>query len=240
MDKMTCPFCKSGVVRPFIGTRFSQCDICGLFINSIFPSNAEKLKDDCRNQMLRACSDSTKEASRISDANVQLNTLEEYVTSGAIYDVGAAGGFFMKVAQDRGWEVYGNEISESAIAWAKERYGITIDYGFLEEIPLTWDSFDVVVIWNTLEHTYNPYDTLTVARAMLKPNGFIYIKVPNKKTPKALNKFYEKAHLYEFTEECLSLYLDALEFQCVERWVGINPNSHVPFCDYLYRKKGKK
>lgn len=240
MDKIMCPFCKNGIAKQFIGTRFSRCDICGLFINSIFPSNAEKLKYHCRNQMILACSDDNKEASRLADANVQLNVLEEHISPGAVYDVGASGGFFMKVAQDRGWEVHGNEISKSAIAWAQEHYGIIIDYGFLEEVTLIRNYYDAIVIWNTLEHTYNPQETLTVARAMLKPDGFIYIKVPNKKTPKALNVFYEKVHLYEFTEECLSYHLDKLGFQCIERRVGINPNSEVPFCDYLYRKKEGK
>jgi len=187
--------------------------------------------------MLKACTDKEKEASRMTDANLQLDVLEENILPGAIYDVGAAGGFFMKAAQDRGWEVRGNEISEKAIKWAKQHYGIEIDYGFLEEIELAWNHYDAVVIWNTLEHTYNPKETLLASRAILKEGGLIYIRIPNKKTTEALNKFYEKLHLYEFTEECLLRHLDSLEFQCIKRETGHNPRSKVPYCDYLYRKE---
>lgn len=234
---MICPFCKDGVVTPFANTQLNRCGECGLFINRVFPPYADKLKDTCRNQMLKACHDKEKEASRMADANLQLDVLEENIAPSTIYDVGAAGGFFMKAAQDRGWKVYGNEISEKAIAWAKEHYGMIIDYGFLEEISLAECYYDAVVIWNTLEHTYNPQETLTVSRAMLKQDGLIYIRVPNKKTVEALNKFYERLHLYEFTEECLSGHLDSLGFQCVKKWAGRNPRSKIPHCDYLYRKK---
>jgi len=237
VDKMICPFCKDGVAVPFANTQFNRCGSCGLFINRVFPPYADKLKDSCRNQMLRACSDAEKERGRIIAADIQLNKLEEHIKCGRVYDVGAAGGFFMKAAHDRGWEVRGNEISEKAIAWAKKHYNIEIDYGFLEEIKHAWGTYDAVVIWNTLEHTYNPLETLVTAWAMLKPEGLIYIKVPNKKTPAALNKFYERAHLYEFTEECLSQHLEALKFQHIERWLGYNPKSGVPDCEYLYRKE---
>jgi len=234
---MNCPFCRSSEPVDFSGTQFLRCGYCGLFINKRFPPDAQTLKKWCEKQMLKACHNERKRRDRFEDAKHQLDILERYAEPGLVFDVGAAAGFFMKVAMERGWKAHGNEISVKAIEWAKEQYGIDIEYGFFEDLELEKNAYDAVVMWNILEHTYNPKETLLASRAILKEGGLIYIRIPNKKTTEALNKFYEKLHLYEFTEECLLRHLDSLEFQCIKRETGHNPRSKVPYCDYLYRKE---
>ena len=53
----------------------------------------------------------------MQEAKYQLDLLQKYLQPGRLFDVGAAGGFFMK-ASDRGWQVVGHEISLTAIQWA--------------------------------------------------------------------------------------------------------------------------
>jgi len=232
---MICPFCANSNTASFDGTRFLHCDGCGLFIKNI-PSSKSALKIKNKGFLLSTCQRENPGEDRIKNADKQLDVLERHVSPGIVYDVGAAAGFFMKAARDRGWTVYGNEISERAIEWAKNHYGINIDYGFLEDLAIPESHFDAVVLWNILEHTYNPKATLEVCRKILKSGGLIFIRVPNKKTKEELVRFYTGRHLFEFTEKCLTGHLEAMGFKYVERNAGHNPKSGVPHCDYLYRK----
>lgn len=233
---MICPFCEDSNVTSFDGTKFLRCDECELFINNI-PSSKSALKIKNKGFLLSTCRRENPGEDRIEDANKQqLDVLEKYVSPGIVYDVGAAAGFFMKAARDRGWTVYGNEISERAIEWAKDNYAISIDYGFLEDLDIPENYFDTVVLWNILEHTFNPKTTLEVCKKMLKSGGVIFIRVPNKKTKGELARFHTGRHLFEFTEECLTRCLETMGFKYIERNAGHNPKSGVPHCDYLYRR----
>ena len=236
MNKIICPFCIDADVFPLEDTNLMKCGKCGLLINKRFLSK-EALKITLRRQMLSTCREKNPGESRIKNANKQLDILENYIKPGNVWDIASAAGFFMKAARDRGWEVYGNEISKRAIKWAKEHYDIDIEYRFLEDLEFTAGYYDAVVLWNSLEHMYNPRKTLEICREMLKVDGLIYIRVPDKQTKKELNEKYEKLHLYEFTGGCLAGHLESLGFEVIDIWPGQDPNNGVHYCDFLYKRK---
>jgi len=198
----------------------------------------EQIKEFNRNFLLGACHNLSKRTQRLGEAkDLQVATLKQHGSIDKVYDVGAASGFFMKAVEDAGGVAHGNEISMASIAWAKKEYGINIAYGFLEELEIPDSYFDAVVLWNTLEHTSNPKTTLDVCYRVLKEGGLIYIKVPNHKSPNELINFYEGAHLFEFTEECLSIHLKDIGFK--EIFVDpkdVDPRCNVTAAVYLYRK----
>jgi SAM-dependent methyltransferase len=51
--------------------------------------------------------------------------------------------------------------------------------GTLTQAKLRDDFFDIVVIRNVLEHLFDPNIDLQEIRRILKPNGYVYVKVPN-------------------------------------------------------------
>jgi SAM-dependent methyltransferase len=236
MGNRACPFCKDSKTEQFGNTKFFRCDGCGLFIN--IPMDEEQIKETNKNFLLSACKVEKNRIARIKEAHeVQCEAIERHVNVGAVYDVGAASGFFLKAARDRGWEIGGNEVSEKGIEWAKENYNMDLDYGFLEEINLPDNYYDAVVLWNTLEHTHNPYTTLEVCHRILKPGGVILIKVPNNHTANELNRHYESVHLFEFTHECLHGHLINMGFEGLEaNFRDVCPNYGVVAATYLYRK----
>lgn len=238
MNKIICPFCRDADIFPFEDKRLMKCGKCGLFINKHFLSK-EAIRMACRRQMLSTCFAKNPGESRIKNANKQLDVLERYIKPGTVWDIASAAGFFMKAARDRGWEVHGNEISRRAIKWAKEHYNIDIEYGFLEDLEITAGYYNAVVLWNALEHMNNPKKTLEICWEMLKEYGLIYIRVPNKKTVKELIEYYEKLHLYEFTDECLARHLEEFGFKKIEIKPSRNSKSDIPHCDYLYKKIAK-
>lgn len=230
-EKRMCVMCGEPLSAPII-ENLMHCEKCDVFQQFGIPSKAY-LRQALQNFMLGACFDKNKETERLLDANYQLDLLSKYAKIGKIFDVGAAAGFFMKAARDRGWTVDGNEVSKSAILWAQKEYNIPIQYGFLEDLKLQFNNYNAVVLWNTLEHTINPKDTLKICHDLLENNGIILIKVPNKKGAE-LKRWYEPFHFYEFNQDNLS------EFLCDAGFTGleiITENGNPPTVIGVFIKK---
>jgi len=174
-----------------------RCTECKLFIKKELPSKVE-LTETLKDFLLSACWNKTNRIARMEDAEWQLENLHNYTKSGKLFDVGAASGFFMAAARDKGWIVEGNDLSNAAIVWAKENFNLSIHHDFFEDLDLLSNEYDAVVLWNTLEHTHNPAETIRMAKRILKPKGLIYIKIPETPTVGTLQRYYEPWHFYEF------------------------------------------
>jgi SAM-dependent methyltransferase len=95
-----------------------------------------------------------------------------------LLDVGAGIGTFLANARDDGWSVSGTEVSRSAIAIARERYGIEIAEGQLGDATVS-GPFDVVSMWHVLEHLPSPSQGLRQCRSLLREGGLLVVAVPN-------------------------------------------------------------
>lgn len=66
-------------------------------------------------------------------------------------------------------------------------------------------TFDVVVLSHVLEHCTSPYSELAMAKAMLKPDGLLYIEVPNAERYITVQPFqdFNTEHINHFTMQDL-------------------------------------
>jgi 2-polyprenyl-3-methyl-5-hydroxy-6-metoxy-1,4-benzoquinol methylase len=100
-----------------------------------------------------------------------------------LLDIGSGPGFFLKTAQERGWQALGVEPSRQAATHARS-LGVDVIEGFFNaETAASLGPFDVVHLNNVLEHVPNPTAILTLARGLLSPDGLICIGVPNDFSP---------------------------------------------------------
>ncbi len=72
--------------------------------------------------------------------------------AGRLLDVGAGLGTFLAQARQDGWAVEGTEVSETAVSYALERYGIVLHRGQVEQMDLGSGSYDIITLWHVLEH----------------------------------------------------------------------------------------
>lgn len=199
-----------------------QCKKCGLIYLNPQPSPEEiknlYLKDyfDIAYLQKESC------ARLMSDARELLKEIERYRQPGKILDIGAAGGHYLKAAQERGWETFGVELSSYATSWAKENLGLKIFTGILEEANFPDDFFDVIIMSHTLEHLFEPLGTLRKAYQILKNNGLIYINVPNVNLLKTqiekrgkLGALSEEEHLFWFSLKTLKAILEKAGFKII-------------------------
>ncbi len=226
-----CKICKGDLRGPIVGN-FFVCDKCGIHYNTIVPQKPT-LKQSLSGMMLTACFNHNKMNLRLNNAREQLDIISPHVTVGKLYDVGAAGGFVMKAAHGKGWNVRGNDLSQTAVAWAKRTYGMKIFHGFLEDDPnSSMSDFDLIIFWNTLEHMRDPIADLQLAVRMLRPQGHLHIRVPIK-TCDNITIFHEKAHMVEFSLQSLEILRG---MNNLEEITKSHPKSRVPCADLLWRK----
>ena len=119
-----------------------------------------------------------------------------------LLDFGCGAGQFLQLAQARGFEGSGVDLSQDAVAKARER-GIDAYFGAPADVPeIAAGGFDVVTMWSVLAHLATPVEDLTTLRSLLTGDGALLI----------------------LTVNANSLLLKALG----ARWGGFTPN-HLKF-----------
>jgi SAM-dependent methyltransferase len=98
---------------------------------------------------------------------------------GRILDVGAATGIFLDGMRRFGWETLGVEPTERAVRYARERLGLEVIHGRLEETHLPAASFNAITMWDVLEHVHDPRAVLAETARLLRPGGLLVLSLPN-------------------------------------------------------------
>lgn len=91
-------------------------------------------------------------------------------SGGRLLDVGCAAGFFLAEAR-RFYEVQGVELSTWSSAYARDRLGLPVFTGTLQDARLPADHCDVVTLWDVIEHVPEPVPLLAEVARVLKPGG---------------------------------------------------------------------
>ncbi|MBW3535182.1 MAG: class I SAM-dependent methyltransferase [Gemmatimonadetes bacterium] len=110
----------------------------------------------------------------------ELRLVERYRRPGRFLDVGCNMGMLLRLARERGWDAVGVEPSRSLGGLAREKLGLTVHEGFLEDFsPDSLGRFDVVAMSDVLEHVARPLPLLRHAHRFLAEGGVLFVKVPN-------------------------------------------------------------
>jgi SAM-dependent methyltransferase len=157
--------------------RILRCASCGLAYRSYRPK-AEHLA-----LLYREADDCLYEAempNRWRTAMRHRRIVEKYLPAkGSLLDIGCASGAFMRVMQDCGWRVEGIEPSESQYHRAARVLGggASIHQCVLESAHLN-NRFDLITLWDVLEHVPEPGKFLALAASRLKEGGYLILNVP--------------------------------------------------------------
>ena len=96
-----------------------------------------------------------------------------------LLDIGCAGGAFPVAARDLGFDPVGVEPSRWLADYGRRTYGLDIRNGILQEGMFPGDSFDVVTLWDVIEHVPDPHQLLTLVNSLLKPGGLLLVNYPD-------------------------------------------------------------
>lgn len=132
-----------------------------------------------------------------------------------LLEVGCSTGHFLYRIKDHVKEVIGVDYDSNAAAYARERCNC-VTYGMdLLDTPLEEESFDMICAIQTMEHVEDPLSFIATLKRYLKPDGWMYIEVPNLLDPllslynnKEYHDFYfHEAHAYYFSPESLKVLM---------------------------------
>jgi 2-polyprenyl-3-methyl-5-hydroxy-6-metoxy-1,4-benzoquinol methylase len=134
-----------------------------------------------------------------------------------LLDIGAHIGVFVEVARRAGWEATGIEPSHWSVEMARQS-GTELIEGTLASSDLPENHFDVVTLWDVIEHLSDPKTELGHVFRVLKPGGWVVIHTMNIESPFArlMGKkwpWFMEMHLYYFSERTLRCLLEKTGFQ---------------------------
>jgi 2-polyprenyl-3-methyl-5-hydroxy-6-metoxy-1,4-benzoquinol methylase len=109
----------------------------------------------------------------------RLRKLKKTKKPGSLLDVGSGIGQFLSLARSFYTDVYGTEVSSTAIQIAKEKYQLDLFAGTLENPALQAKIFDNITLFHVLEHVPDPRSVLKTCYCLLSTEGVLVIAVPN-------------------------------------------------------------
>jgi 2-polyprenyl-3-methyl-5-hydroxy-6-metoxy-1,4-benzoquinol methylase len=153
-----------------------------------------------------------------------------------LLDVGAYCGFFVDVARQGGFEAEGIELSRWAVGHARG-LGLPVRNETIEERARSGARYQVLTLWDVVEHLADPRRDLASARELLEPGGRLYVSTIDARSlvARALGPRWPwlmEMHLVYFDRQTLPALLEQVGFRVLER----RTYTHTVSAGYLLRK----
>jgi len=116
-----------------------------------------------------------------------VDEIEEYrQPPGRLLDVGCSHGAFLLEAVSRGWTAEGVEPFEDAARFCSETLGLKVTQGEFPEAAPQGDPFDVITMYEVIEHVSAPVAVAAHAARIAAPGAILVLTSPNAESPAAL------------------------------------------------------
>jgi len=110
--------------------------------------------------------------------NARLKTIQKYVPSGKLLDIGCAFGGFLSAAS-RCFEPHGIELSPYSAEHARKRLQAPVHCGTIHDHPFEPGSFDVITMVEVIEHVKDPLALIQECRNLLRDGGLLLVQTAN-------------------------------------------------------------
>lgn len=225
--------CTSGGHRDF--TNIVQCSDCGLIFQN--PRETQSVMDSRYAQVKDPVYERETEG-RVRTFTKLLDDLQKFtpIDRGRLLDIGCYTGVFLDLARQRGWQTAGVEPSRWAAARAQAK-GLTVHSTPFHQLSALRERFDLVTLWDVIEHLPDPLADLRAAYQLLRPGGVLGVSTMNAgsffaKWAGPQWPWYMHMHLYYFTPGTLARMLQAAGFEIL----AVERHQRVGSLRYLIEK----
>lgn len=175
-----CPVCNSSSSSHILdksASSYFKCNECSMvYLNPIM--NAEATVDYYTNLNTGQGDTVSSESDFYTEIySMGLNTISDFINKGKLLDIGCSTGFFLDIAKKNGWLTTGIELGSDE-ALKAENKGHKIFRCSIENLDKI-EKFDVITMWDVLEHIPDGISQLNEIRNHLNDCGILFLQIPN-------------------------------------------------------------
>lgn len=226
LKDIECKVCKNHDESKFLpkyyknGVTIVQCSECGfIFIPPFYRTqiNYKEYKNEDSLKAVIAGNDWLK----IQRHKLRYRTIQKYCPKGKLFDLGVGWGHFLHTGRLLGYTVDGIEMAEMPYTYAKEYLKLPVEkIDFFDFVPKT-NYYDMLTLWDVLEHIDNCDEAIVKAASMLKKGGHLVIQVPQidsyiAKTQKEQWQAMGLDHVNYFSKKTVTRFLESKGFRVVK------------------------
>ena len=232
--RVDCNLCGSADQRHLFtkfGYELVECHNCGLAYIANPPDSDALQRSYCadadyHSELLDPGSGATRRMRKIARHHARI--LGRSIPAGSgmkLLDIGCSSGLFLDEARQSGFTVEGVELSSDTAESARRNFGLLIHTGTLDAADLPPDTFDVVTLFDVIEHLPDPLGQLHKIRSLLKPGGLLLQSTPNIDGlfPRLSHRLARRLdywphpepphHLYQFSVRTMTAMLEGASFE---------------------------
>ncbi|MDP3558517.1 MAG: class I SAM-dependent methyltransferase [Bacteroidota bacterium] len=124
---------------------------------------------------------------KVQRHKLRFKFIQKFAKSGKLFDLGAGWGHFMLAGKELGYDVYGVEISEQPYLYCVNDLKLPVDHIDFFEMDES-KKFDVITMWDVLEHIDKADEFLAKCAKLNKPDGYLFLQVPQ------IDSYFAKRH----------------------------------------------
>jgi len=156
--------------------RHVQCRNCQfIYVNPIEREN--RINEDYTKR--KSIDVSIIRENRLRASKSQVELIKKYKKGANLLDIGCGEGFFLFNASKAGFRVKGVELSQDAVLYAQREFVLDVEATAFTERQFPENHFDVVTLWQVLEHVPHPLVFLKEAYRVLRPGGVLVTSTPD-------------------------------------------------------------
>lgn len=111
----------------------------------------------------------------------KIDLLTQFKKSGSLLEIGPGAGMFCQLSKRAGFDVSAIEMDENCVDFLKNVLDVKVKQSSdpTEVLKNETSKYDAICLWHSIEHIYNPWETLNAAYNRLSPDGVLLIAAPN-------------------------------------------------------------
>lgn len=157
---------------------YYRCSQCGFIFLAPVPADLGRFYPSEYYEVPRNESELAARAERLQQS--KLDVVQRFASRGTLLEIGPAYGLFAYLAKQAGFDVTGIEMNSRCCEFLRRTVGIRVVEGadtleLLKELP----TFDVIVLWQVIEHLPDPWVILEALARKLAPGGTLIVDTPN-------------------------------------------------------------
>ena len=150
----------------------------------------------------------------------RVTELRKHKSEGRLFEIGAAYGFFLELAREH-WQVSGIDVAHGAVEYAQKQLNLSVEHGEFLDLRDEHASYDIICMWDTIEHLANPIAYIEKANRWLRPGGILAVttgdvgSIVARARKQHWRLIHPPTHLYYFSRETITQAFERFEMEII-------------------------